>query len=219
MVAYVLAALRACDEVDRIVVVGPLELAGVVTTPGVEIAPCGDSMIDNIRIGVTSLEARGKVLLVTSDIPLIDGVAIRDFLERCHGNGQADLYYPIVSKEVNERDYPGVRRTYVRLQEGVFTGGNLILLESAIVDSCPELLGRAIALRKQPLQLARLLGGRCFARLVCSKLSIDEIEARVERMLGFRGRAVVSEYAEVGIDVDKPSDLELAQRILAERAN
>lgn len=216
MVDYVLAALRGCPAVDRILMVGPDALRSHVTTPGVEFAACsGASMIESIRIGVENLASQRKVLLVTSDIPLISTEAISDFLERCQ-SGHADIYYPVVQKEVSERRFPGARRTYVRLREGVFTGGNLVLLEPDIVHSCHHLIEQAIAMRKQPLQLARLLGGRFFLKLLVNRLSVHEIEARVERILGFRGVAVITPYPEVGIDVDKPSDLELVERFFEE---
>ena len=38
----------------------------------------------------------------------------------------------------------------------------------------------------------------------------------LSRNEGIRGRAIISPYAEVGVDVDKPSDLELAHRYLSD---
>jgi GTP:adenosylcobinamide-phosphate guanylyltransferase len=216
MADYVLAALRGCPAVDRVLLVGPEALRPQITTPGVEFAACsGASMIDSIRVGMENLASKRKVLLVTSDIPLINTEAVSDFLERCRSS-QADIYYPVVCKEVSEQRFPGARRTYVRLREGVFTGGNLVLLQPEIVDSCHHLIEQAIAMRKQPLQLARLLGGRFFLKLLVNRLSVHEIEARVERILGFRGVAVITPYPEIGIDVDKPSDLELVERFFRE---
>jgi len=49
-------------------------------------------------------------------------------------------------------------------------------------------------------------------------LSIKEIEERIEKILHFKGAAIVTPYAEIGIDVDKPSDLDLVERYIASTA-
>lgn len=214
MVDYVVAALRGCPLINRVVVVGPQELRQHVARPDVEFTVGGGSMIESIRLAIEYLGPQEKVLLVTGDIPLITEEAITDFLERCQGV-PADLYYPVIRREANESKYPGVRRTYMRLTEGVFTGGNMILLQPAIVSQCHDLIARTIQMRKKPWQLAKLLGGRAFSKLLCRRLSIREIEARVRQVLGYAGVAIISPYPEVGIDVDKPTDLELARRVLA----
>jgi GTP:adenosylcobinamide-phosphate guanylyltransferase len=218
MLDYVLAALRGCEEIDRIVVVGPDCLAAHVRTPDIEYVRYGETMFDNLRLGIDSLQSDAKVLIVTSDIPLIAPEAIQDFIRRCDAV-EADVYYPITTKEVNERKYPGVHRTYVTLQEGIFTGGNLVLLSPEFVEHKQHLIIKAIMMRKKPWQLARLLGFKSFVHMMTNKLSIKEIEARVERNMGFKGVGIVSPYPEVGIDVDKPSDLELALAVLPRKSD
>ena len=214
MVDYVLSALRECTDIGRIMMVGPAALGEMITTAGVEMAEAGGSMIENIRIGIDSLQPTRKVLLVTSDIPLITKVGIQDFLQRCEAVS-ADLYYPVVAREINERMYPGVHRTYVHVTEGVFTGGNMVLMEPAVVRQGHELIEKAIEMRKKPWKLAQLMGPYFLCKLLVNKLSIKEIEKRVSVVLGFRGIGVISPFPEVGIDVDKPSDLILARKALA----
>jgi len=72
-----------------------------------------------------------------------------------------------------------------------------------------------VALRKKPLQMARLLGLYYLLKLITGRLSIAEIERRIEQKLHFKGAAVVTPFAEIGIDVDKPSDLALVREVLA----
>lgn len=216
MVDYVLAALRQSASIGRIMLVGPPQLRELISIPEVELVDAGASMIENIRIGIEKLQTKGKVLLVTSDIPLITAAAIDDFLQLC-ATEEADIYYPVVTREVNEQKYPGVHRTYVHVTEGVFTGGNLVLLEPAVVYQGHKMLAQAIDMRKKPWQLARLMGPSFLCKLMSKKLSIREIEQQTSVLLGYRGRAVFSSYPEVGIDVDKPSDLDLARAELIRR--
>lgn len=214
MVEYVIAALRESGRVRRIVAVGPdPELGRAISGLGVHFVPCGQRMVENIRIGIQHLAPGRQVLIVTSDIPLLTGAALEDFLVRCEAR-RADIYYPVIRREVNEAKFPGVRRTYVRLRDGVFTGGNLVLLEPAIVERCHQVIERAVAMRKKPWQLSRLLGPKFIVKFICNQLTLSEIEERVEKILGFLGVAVVTPFPEIGIDVDKPSDLDLVRRFL-----
>lgn len=214
MVDYVLIALRQSSHIGRIMLVGPAQLREQISAPDVELALAGESMIENISIGIEQLQPKGKVLLITSDIPMITAAAIDDFLQLCSAHS-ADIYYPVVTREANEHKYPGVHRTYVHVTEGVFTGGNLVLLEPAVLYQGYKVLAQAIDMRKKPWQLARLLGPSFLCKLMAKKLSIKEIEQQVSVALGYQGRAIFSSYPEIGIDVDKPSDLDIARRELA----
>jgi hypothetical protein len=129
---------------------------------------------------------------------------VRFVLERAP---EAALVYPIVPKEAVEARFPGNRRTYARLKEGTFTGGNLLLLDKALFFQALPLARRVVALRKRPLALARLIGLDILLKLLLGRLSLPELEARARRILGVEARALVTPYPEVGVDVDKEEDL------------
>lgn len=214
MVHYVLDALRDTQSVGRVVMVGPAQaLKASGNVDDIEVLDGGRTMVENLRIGVDALDPDSPVLVITSDIPLIHGEAIEDFLARC-AKAQADIYYPIIRKETNERAFPGVRRTYVRLKDGVFTGGNMALLEPKVVPACEDVIAQAVAMRKKPWQLSRMLGFIFILKLLSNRLTLAEIEDRVADLLGFRGVGVESPYPEVGIDVDKPDDLYLVEEAI-----
>ena len=67
---------------------------------------------------------------------------------------------------------------------------------------------------KNPLAMAKLFGFGLVWKYIIRRLSIDAVEKRFYKTLGIKGKAIISPYAEVGVDVDKPSDLELAQKYL-----
>ncbi len=218
MVTFVAAALAASRHVGRIFVLGPVaELARCDFPSGTEILMSGPTIIDTIRIGMRAISHSRPVLVATSDIPLLTAEAVNDFLVQC-SRVDADLYYPIVPKEVNERSFPGNKRTYVRLREGVYTGGNLFLVNPAIVDQCALVAERFIAERKHPLVLCRMLGWSFVIRFLLGALCLKDVEQRVSELLGVRGAVVKSPFPELGIDVDKPSDLELVRATFSLRA-
>ncbi len=214
MIDYVIDALCSVREIKKIVVVGSKSISAKANAKKVLFVQHGTSMVESLFNGLEVLEALEPVLIVTSDIPLITKEALEDFLVRCDKNS-ADLYYSFVSKTVNEAKYPQVQRTYVRLKEGTFTGGNLVLLTPHVLKDQREILEKAVALRKKPVQLCRLLGWRCFLKLLTGKLTIANIEQRVRTVFDLVVAGIISPYPEVGIDVDKPSDLKLAREVLS----
>lgn len=216
MVAYVLDTLNRMDEIERVAVAGYAtdNLLRYMTGKVCRVDP-GDSMVDSLIKALELLQSKRPVLVVTSDIPLITPEAIRDFLVRCQAN-PGDVHYSFVSKVQNEARYPGVQRTYVKLRDGVFTGGNIALLSPDIVRERIDILKRAASFRKNPVQLCSMLGWKYLFKFIFGLLTIREVEDRVSRALGLKAVGIISPYPEVGIDVDKPSDLELAAKALAQ---
>lgn len=217
MVTYVAQALAASGQVDRILVVGPVEaLKSCHFPPRTEIFPSGVTIMDTIRQGMSGLKHNRNTLVATADIPLLTAESVNHFLQQC-SRIKADLYYPIVTEEVNEKAYPGVKRTYVRFREGTFTGGNLFLVNPSIVPGCVALAERIIDNRKNPLKLCHMLGWSFVVKFVLGMLDLQQVEQRVSELLGIQGAVIESPYAELGIDVDKPSDYELVQNTFAVR--
>lgn len=164
--------------------------------------PDRGSLLDNLEAALAYVE--GRVLVATADLPHLTPEAVRFLLERAP---EAALVYPIVPKERVEARFPGNRRTYARLREGTFTGGNLLLLDKALFFQALPLARRAVALRKNPLALARMVGLDILVKLLLGRLSLLEVEARAKRILGVEARALITPYPEVGVDVDREEDL------------
>lgn len=217
MAAWVLEALRRSGRVARVAYVGPLG-PGMRELVDVPLADTG-GLLSNLEAGVEALRPAGggRVLVVTADVPLLTAGMLRDLLDAADREAPgADLVYPVVRREDCEAAFPGVKRTYARLRDGTFTGGNVFLLDPRLVRE-PRL--RAVwAQRKNPLGLARLIGWGTLAGLLTGRLTVAALEARVSRLLGARARALVTPHAAVGTDVDKDGDLDLARRHLAGRS-
>lgn len=214
MVDYVVEALDGSRYIDQIMLVGLPELVQYVSYSRCRVIPADGDLIDNLLDGLKEVSDDELVLIASSDIPMLTTAAVDDFIAEALQR-EAAIYYPIVSKEVTERRFPGVKRTYVRLREGVYTGGNLLLIYPEIINRIIPIARYAVAKRKQPLQMCRLLGWQFVLRLLLGRLSLGEAQQRVSEILELPVMAVVSEYAEIGTDVDKPSDLELAVESLA----
>ena len=211
MVTFVVDALAATPQVERIFIMGPVkQLANCVFPKNVILVEGGRTIVETIQLGMEALGHKHKVLVVTGDIPLLTPAAIDHFLGQC-AEVDVDLYYPIVSKETSNQYYPGNKRTYVRFTDGTYTGGNVFLVNPEIVPRCLSVAGELIDNRKNPFKLCCLLGWWFVLSFLIGRLSLSKVQERVAGLLGVTGIVIKSPYPELGIDVDKPSDLELVR--------
>ncbi len=219
MVEYVLEALDNTTEIAKLVLVGvDTNEVQYQVKKAITCVPAGTTLLESIELGTQALPQDQKVLLVTADIPLLQAKAVVTFIAQCE-SWQADLYYPIISRELCEKRFPGVKRTYASFLEGTYTGGNIFLLQPAALAHCKEIFEVATTLRKSPLRLSRLLGTTFLFKFMCRRLSMIDIEAKLQEVLGIKAKIIVSENPEIGVDVDKPGDFQLVEHEIAKRSS
>jgi len=216
MVEYVIEALKNTSSVGRVIIVGPVDVLRARIGSKVDaVVPPGEDPFESTLQGLKALGVHEKVLVATSDLPLLRSEMISDFFARCEET-EADFYYPIVRKEVYQAKIGEGERTFVRVKEGCFTGGNLLFLDPKVVEAKSNWIARVVANRKNPLAIARLLGIKVILKFLFRRLSIQDVEERVEKVLGMRGRAIITPYAEIGFDVDRPEHVSIAEKLLSE---
>lgn len=216
LAAYVLAALAATPSVQRVLYVGPTE--GLPLEPEHHLAP-GTSFTASLTRGCEAALAatpEARLLVLTADLPWLRAEGLERFIREAP---EADLVYPSISREDAEAQFPGQRRTYARLREGVFTGGNAVLLMPGVVPRVLQLAERAYRARKNPLALAGIIGPGVLFNLLLGRASISELETRVGRLLGGSVRAFISADASLGADVDTLEQLAEASSLLLSLTN
>jgi molybdopterin-guanine dinucleotide biosynthesis protein A len=211
MGAYVLSSLRGSGLVPAIVYVGPTDDRTRALVD--QVVPPGRRMVDSLAMGfgaALALAAPGdRLMVVTADIPWWTAEGVRAFLE---GAPDADLVYPAVTAATAEAAFPGQRRTFVRLRDGRFTGGNAVLLSQAAVPALLPVVDQIFSARKAPWRLASLIGLDVLWGLLTGRARLSEVEARVSRLLGLEGRVMVSDDAAIAADIDRPEQLSSAAR-------
>jgi GTP:adenosylcobinamide-phosphate guanylyltransferase len=214
IVQRVLAALRGATAVNQVVLVAPDPVQAVVGEEAADIrVGAGDSFVDNVANGVDATSPTLKsVLIVTGDIPLITPAAIDDLVRQSESI-HADLTYPIIPKESCERTFPGGKRTYVKLREGVYTGGNAAVVARDFISLRRDIIDGLYRARKSPLRLASMFGFGFLLGLLTGRLNLAQLQARGGRIVAARVAAVISTYPELGFDVDKVADLDLARQV------
>ncbi len=220
MIQWVLDALSEARLIDRVLVIGLTEKAKLTCAKPLHFLPSEGKLLDNVQAGaakVLELNPKAKyLLLVSSDTPAITG-EMMDWIVKTCMESKDDLYYNVIRREVMENRFPMSRRTYTRLKDMEVCGGDTNIVRAAIVNENSEFWARILDARKSPVEQATLLGPDVLFRLLFRQLTADDVIQKVAAKLGLRGRALVCPYPEVGMDVDKPHQLEMLRTDLAAR--
>ena len=204
LASYVLAALNASASVSQYIYVGDStpELRALTS----QTLTSGATLASSLQIGLdAALKMQPeRILVISADLLWLTEEAVDTFITDAP---DAALVYPIIAREVAERQFPGQKRTYAKLKEGTFTGGNALLLEPHIIPTLLPFVNRAYEKRKNPLSLVRLLGLGFVLKLLTGRLRIGRLERRVSDLLGMRVRAYLCQDASLGADVDEPAHL------------
>jgi len=214
MIEYIVDVLNNSENIDQILVVGPKkELHPYISKKVKEILNPGNTIIENMEIGLNYFNSVDNLLLITSDIPLITPEAIDEFLEICTKR-KAFIGYPIITKENIVKKYPDTVRTYIKMKEGIFCGGNIVFFKPDVFFQNKGLINELFENRKSTWKYAKILGLKFILKFLFKTLTMEEIEKRLTDIIGYNSIAVMVSYPEIMIDLDKPSDLKLIRKCL-----
>jgi molybdopterin-guanine dinucleotide biosynthesis protein A len=214
LVARALAPLREIPRIGRIIAVAPggARSASALAAAD-EIRPDGRRIADSLRSGVAGLDPTEPVLLVAGDLPVLSRAALDEFLDLALGRG-ADIAYACVEKRAHEARYPDVPHTWARLREGTYCGGGCVLLRPRALVPLEGFLDRLGDARKNPLRLAAIFGWDVVLRYAVGRLGIVDLERRASALLGVAVAAAVCTHPEIAVNVDRPSDVALAVKLV-----
>lgn len=204
--AYVLDALRAAKRVGPIVWVGDLDASMRAHVDVV--VPGGPRLLDSLSLGLGALAAHApseRVLVGSADVPWVDGPVVDRFV--ADAPDDSDVVLPVVRREVYERTFPDLPRTWVRLAGAQLTGGNLVYARPEALRDLLPWIDLATRDRKSPVRLAARLGPGTLLSLALGRASLPRLEQRLSKLVGWRLRALVSEDPSLVCDVDRPEQL------------
>ncbi len=220
MIWHVAQALRRTPEIRDIVVVGIGPDEGVDLETPVIFEPNHASMLDNLYAGLNVVRLAHPdtemVMVSSADIPLLTPDIVHWFVDTCVQT-EHDVYYAVVEKSVMEAAYPASKRSYIPFREGHYCGGDLFMIRLAVANHNEALVREAMDRRKSALRQAQLLGFGTLLKFVFRRMTIPDAEQVASRVFGARGRAVISPYAAIGMDVDKPFQYELVRQLMEPR--
>jgi GTP:adenosylcobinamide-phosphate guanylyltransferase len=221
MLLRVVRTLRAVPRVSRIVVSiddpeAPSrvpELAQLLREGRVEVRRCLDSPSRSVADALAALDAE-PVLVTTADHALLTPAMLDFFLDACAGS-PADLLVGLVERAHLAERFPDLPRTYLRFRDERYSGANLFGFRTRAARRAAAFWVRAESFRKRPWRLVAAFGPLALLLFLLRRLGLDDALARASAAIGARIEVVRLPMAEAAVDVDRPSDLELANRLLS----
>ena len=221
MLSRVARTLLQCPDISQILVLtqdvallsGDPATRWLADEPRAAFAASGTGIATSLR-AVVGTQAAWPVLVTTADHPLLTPAMVAAFLHAA----DTDIAFAVVERRVLLAAYPANVRTWLRFRGGAWSGANLFALRGPRALAGLDLWAGVERDRKSGWRLIAKLGPGLLLGAVLRILTLDAATAWLARRLGASARAVALPYAEAAIDVDKLSDLALAETILAGRA-
>ena len=221
MVQWVLDAVEKAETIDQVVVVGLSPESNLKSTKIKDYGENQGSILLNIRLGVERIQKfhpqAGHVAIISADIPAILPEQI-DWVVNTAMQSDLDVYYNVIERKVMQQRFPGSKRSYTRLKDVEVCGGDLNIARARSVTGEDALWDQIIASRKNVFKQAALIGYDTLFLLLLRRVTLAGAVARVAKRIHLTGQALLCPYAEVGMDVDKPFQLEIMRTELSKRA-
>jgi GTP:adenosylcobinamide-phosphate guanylyltransferase len=217
MLARAIAALEDSGAVTRPVVVteAMAATAALLGERARLVAPARSA-----PASVLAALARGDcelpLLVTTGDHALLTAGMVGHFLTEAEASG-ADFCVGLATAETILAAYPDTRRTFFRLGPDRVSGCNLFAIRDPRGLAILERWQYLEQLRKKPWRLVAVLGIAPLLAFLTGRLTLAKVFAMASARLGMTAAPVFMPFAEAAIDVDKPADKDLAERILAAR--
>jgi CTP:molybdopterin cytidylyltransferase MocA len=155
-------------------------------------------------------------LITTGDHPLLTKDMLQHFLAKAAASG-ADLSVGLATAETILARFPEAKRTFLTFGRDRVSGCNLFALTSERSLKALSFWHHLEGFRKRPWRLIGAFGPLALMRFATGMLTLDGAFAVASRRLDVTARPVLMPFAEAAVDVDKPEDKELAERIFIER--
>ncbi len=215
LVARTIAPLRTSPRIERIIAVVPASARNSNALAWAdEVRGDGPSITGSLRSGLHGLDPNALVLLTTADLPILSREAVDEFGSLADESG-ADVVYACVERRVHMARFPEVPHTWARLRDGTYCGGGCAALRPRAFPRLERFLERLGKARKNPLRLATIFGWDVVLRYAFGALGIRDVERRASRLLGAKASAAICSRPEIAVNVDRPSDIALAERLVA----
>jgi hypothetical protein len=188
------------------------DLSGITSQKQLHPIPNQGGLFENIKAGTEKLAALNPgaehFLLTSSDIPSITTEMVEWVIKKSEESDH-DLYYNVVERETMEKRFPGANRTFAKLRGIEVCGADLSVIRVKLVTHNAALWTRLAASRKSVFKQAVLIGFDTLLMLLFRMTDLEQTARQASKRIGINARAIVSPYAELAMDVDKPHQLEI----------
>ncbi len=221
MLSRVIGALRGVPQIKSISV--SIESADVISQAMGELASDVKHIASLHSAPSSALAAAHEIgtfpiLITTGDHALLTPEMVAHVCAASAALG-ADITVGLATRQVIQAAYPETKRTYFRFRDVAVSGCNLFTAHSAAGLRLLELWSDLEKDRKRPWRLALAFGPGALLRIIFWRMTLADAFDIISRKCDMVARPLLLPYAEAAIDVDKPADKDVAEKILMKRQN
>ena len=218
MIQWVLDALEGADSISSITLVGCEDLSDeLISSKIVSVQAATGDILENFRLGAEAVLEHNpgakSIAFVSSDIPLITSESV-NWVVNSSLPADLDVYYPIIEQSLMETRFPESARSYVKLKGMNVCGGDLAVINLDLHKSREDFWRRIIEARKSYLNQAALVGFDVLFLLLVRQINLPDLVEKVTTRLNITGRALICPYPELGMDIDKPHQVDMVRKEL-----
>ncbi|KPF62496.1 NTP transferase domain-containing protein [Porphyrobacter sp. AAP60] len=221
MLGRVLHALSATPQIARIIIMGQSAsevladpaLAWAAGDARIEARVSGSTISGSVLAAIDDPAIGLPVLLTTADNVMLTPGTVTEFIAAA---GDSDVSVAMVERSRLEAAVGPNRRTWLTFKDGAYTGANLFALTAPAAANVLRFWERVEQDRKSVLRLAAHFGPVLMVRLLARRLTVHGALAAAGAKLGATAAPVLLSDGRMGVDVDKPEDHVLAERLLAD---
>ncbi|MEX0923908.1 MAG: NTP transferase domain-containing protein [Rhodovibrionaceae bacterium] len=218
MLSWVLETLQASASVTGIAVTAsrPELVTALCGASGAKVLRAARSPAQSVLEAAESLDSAFPLLVVTADNPLLTPARIDAFCTAAANSG-AEIAAGLVPSAAIKAAFPESRRTYLRFRDERYCGANLFALRSESALAGVAFWRKVEQQRKRPWRIVQAFGAGSLLAFALNRLTLEQAFARASGTLGVTAAAIPLVEAEAAVDVDRPEDLALAERLLRAR--
>ncbi len=224
MVLRVIEALGNATEVGSCILCGPSkeiinqspELGQALKKDNIHWLPNRETPSTSTYEALQHVDQDKPVLVTTADHALLTPEIVDYFCSRARQTNY-DLAVALASYDMLSQAFPNCRRTVTRLKDGGFCSCNLFAFLTPESYSAANFWRQIEQQRKKPLRIVSVCGWMTVLRFLLGRLTMEEGLQRISRRMGLKAGAVMMIQPEAAVDVDTVKDLDLANKIIANR--
>jgi CTP:molybdopterin cytidylyltransferase MocA len=228
MLRRVVQAVIESDRMSRIIVSieeGSIEEAREILAPltgaeSIVYFPSHDNIATSVAAVGEAFPDSLPLVITTGDNALHTGEMVRYFCDALGAAAAegADGAIGLTPATYVLEKYPEGNRAFHRFRDGAFSSCNIYaLLTRKALEEGPKVFRGGGQFGKKPKRLIGAFGLVAFLAYRSRRFRLAAILKFLSRAVGIRTAPVLMPFAEGPIDVDRPQDWELANRIVRER--
>jgi molybdopterin-guanine dinucleotide biosynthesis protein A len=209
MITYILETLKTFSKPHKTILLGTQSLLDAKVDKLADqfvLTPVTNKLSDNIRAGIKNCTA-DYVIILTGDTPALSTGALDDLYQSIETFPKKDLLVFVVTKPDVDILFPGSKRTYAKIKEGLAKVGNAMVLQRNAMQKLDPLIDSFTTNRKSVFRLALSFGiGNIIKLFLFKSLSLPELEKALLKSTGLDAKAILFPHGEIAVDLDKASD-------------